>query len=109
VASLFLKQNVLCRSLPPILEELKVEKMGFHAMRRFRATCLRNQRAPEDFIRFWLGHAKSSMTDGYSKLADDVEYRREVVEKVGVGFVVPTSIRPMIPRKRQQEVELVAA
>ena len=73
--------NVLRRSLHPILEELGVGKTGFHAMRRFRATWLRKQRTPEDLIRFWLGHAKSSMTDGYSKLADDIEYRREVAEK----------------------------
>jgi integrase len=101
--------NVVRRSLHPILEELGVEKTGFHAMRRFRATWLRKQRTPEDLIRFWLGHAKSSMTDGYSKLADDIDYRREVAEKIGTGFTVPTSMRPMIPRKRKQEVELVAA
>lgn len=101
--------NVVRRSLHPILEELGVVKTGFHAMRRFRATWLRKQRTPEDLIRFWLGHAKSSMTDGYSKLADDIEYRREVAEKIGTGFTVPTSMRPMVPRKRKQEVELVAA
>ena len=101
--------NVIRRSLHPILEELGVEKTGFHAMRRFRATWLRKQRTPEDLIRFWLGHAKSSMTDGYSKLADDIEYRREVAENIGTGFTVPTSMRPMIPRKRKQEVEQVAA
>lgn len=65
--------NMLRRSLHPILEELKVEKTGFHAMRRFRATWLRKQRAPEDIIKFWLGHAKESVTDTYSKLADDEE------------------------------------
>jgi integrase len=91
------------------LEELGVEKTGFHAMRRFRTTWLRKQRTPEDLIRFWLGHAKSSMTDAYSKLSDDIEYRREVAEKIGTGFTVPTSMRPMIPRKRKKEVELVAA
>jgi integrase len=101
--------NVVRRSLHPVLEELGVEKTGFHSMRRFRATWLRKQRTPEDLIRFWLGHAKSSMTDGYSKLSDDIEYRREVAEKIGTGFTVPTSMRPMIPRKRKQEVEMVAA
>jgi integrase len=101
--------NVVRRSLHPILEELGAAKTGFHAMRRFRATWLRKQRTPEDLIRFWLGHAKSSMTDGYSKLSDDIEYRREVAEKIGTGFTVPTSMRPMIPRKRKAEVEVVAA
>jgi integrase len=54
--------NVLRRSLHSILEELKVEKTGFHAMRRFRATWLRKQRAPEDIIKFWLEHAKALCT-----------------------------------------------
>jgi integrase len=101
--------NVIRRSLHPILEELGVEKTGFHAMRRFRTTWLRKQRTPEDLIRFWLGHAKSSMTDGYSKLADDIEYRREVVEKIGTGFTVPTSMRPMVPRIRKEKAQLIAA
>jgi len=78
--------NLARRSLHPILSSLGVEKAGFHAMRRFRATWLRKQRAPEDLIRFWLGHAKGSITDGYSKLADDLEFRTELAEKVGVGF-----------------------
>jgi hypothetical protein len=34
-------------------------------MRRFRATWLRKQRAPEDIIKFWLGHTKESMTDKF--------------------------------------------
>jgi integrase len=59
---------------------------GFHAFRRFRTTWLRKQRAPDDLIRFWLGHAEESVTDGYSKLSEDVVYRREIAEKVGVGF-----------------------
>ena len=101
--------NVIRRSLHPILEELGVGKTGFHAMRRFRTTWLRKQRTPEDLIRFWLGHAKSSMTDGYSKLSDDIDHRLEVAEKIGTGFSVPASMRPMVPRKRKQEVELAAA
>jgi integrase len=46
--------NVVRRSLHPILEGLGVEKTGFHAMRRFRTTWLRKQRAPEDLIKYWL-------------------------------------------------------
>jgi len=58
-----------------------------------RISWLRKQRAPEELIRFWLGHAKSSMTDNYSKLDEDVEYRLEVAEKIGAGFAVPASMR----------------
>ncbi len=91
--------KVLRRSLHPILEEIGAEMAGFHAMRRFRTTWLRKQRAPEDLIRFWLGHAKQSMTDGYSMLAQDVTFKQEVSEKLGAGFDVPASMTPMTPRK----------
>jgi hypothetical protein len=78
-------------------------------MRRFRTTWLRKQRAPEDLIQFWLGHAKQSQTDGYSKLAEDLDFRMEVVNSVGVGFVVPNSMRPMRPRKlNRRELEIAA-
>jgi hypothetical protein len=35
---------------------------------------------------FWLGHADETVTDGYSKLAEDVEYRKEVAAEVGLGI-----------------------
>jgi integrase len=105
--------NLLRRSLHPNLKELGAEKAGFHAMRRFRSTWLRKQRAPEDLIKFWLGHSESSITDSYSKLADDVEFRKQVAEKVGTGFEVPAyeakAMRPMRPRKSKERTVAVAA
>lgn len=98
--------NILRRSLHPILAELGTPIAGFHAMRRFRATWLRKQRAPEDLIKFWLGHAKQSVTDEYSQLHRDMEFRKEVAEKTGTGFEVPPgvvgSMIPMIPRISEQ-------
>jgi len=91
--------NVVRRSLHPLLKELGAERTGSHAMRRFRTTWLKKQRAPEDLIRFWLGHAKQSVTDGYTKLAEDVEFRTQVAETAGTGFAVPSTMRPMRPRK----------
>jgi len=82
-------------------------------MRRFRTTWLRKQRAPEDLIRFWLGHSKSSITDSYSKLADDVELRKKVAAETGTGFDVPVyeakAMRPMRPRKSKERTVAVAA
>jgi hypothetical protein len=37
-------------------------------------------------IRFWLGHANKSVTDVYSKLKEDVTFRKKVAEQVGIGF-----------------------
>jgi hypothetical protein len=82
-------------------------------MRRFRTTWLRKQRAPEDLIKFWLGQSESSVTDTYSKLADDVEFRRQVAEKLGTGFDVPAHeekpMRPTRPRKSEERNIGVAA
>jgi integrase len=98
--------NLLRRSFHPILAELAIAKAGFHAMRRFRTTWLRKQRAPEDLIKLWLGHAEQSVTDGYSKLADDVEFRKEVTEKLGTRFEIPAyEEKPVIPMRRRKSKE----
>jgi integrase len=81
-----LQSNVLRLSLHPLLKRLGQPKSGAHAFRRFRATWLRKQHAPEDLIRFWLGHANKSVTDVYSKLKEDVTFRKKVAEEVGIGF-----------------------
>jgi integrase len=103
--------NLLQYSLHPSLKELGVEKSGFHAMRRFRITWLRKQRAPEDFIKFWLGHAEQSVTDGYSKLNQDTGFRRQVAEQVGLGFKLPGCeaelMRPTVPSISHEVVEAV--
>jgi integrase len=78
--------NVLRRHLHPMLKRLGVSKQGFHGTRRFRATWLRKQMAPEDLISFWLGHSRTSITDRYSKLSEDTELRQIVAGKVGLGF-----------------------
>ena len=84
-----LQSNVLRLSLHPLLKRLNQPTMGAHAFRRFRTTWLRKQHAPEDLIRFWLGHANKSVTDDYSKLKEDVTFRKKVAEQVGIGFELP--------------------
>lgn len=102
----FLSQtNLLRRGLHPPLIKLGQPKAGFHAFRRFRTTWLRKNRTPEDLIRYWLGHADETVTDGYSKLREDVEYRKEVAERVGLGFTFPTknpSAVPVVPKSRPE-------
>jgi integrase len=82
--------NILKRSLHPVLKAIERDKAGFHSFRRFRTTWLRKNRAPEDLIRFWLGHADKSVTDGYSKLKDDLAFRQLCASNVGLGFALPT-------------------
>jgi hypothetical protein len=59
---------------------------GFHTFRRFRITRLRDIGCPEDVIRFWVGHAGKDITDRYSKLAENVELRKEWARRAGLGF-----------------------
>ena len=54
-------------------------------------------RTPEDLIRFWLGHADETVTDGYSKLAEDVEYRKQVAAEVGPGFEISAQKPVVVP------------
>lgn len=99
-----LQSNLLRLSLHPLLKKLNQPKMGAHAFRRFRTTWLRKQRAPEDLLRFWLGHANKSVTDGYSKLKEDVPFRKKVVEQVGIGFELPAEKPEVAPNCTQSEL-----
>jgi len=107
----FEQSNILRRSLHPVLESLNVPKAGFHAFRRFRATHLSKSRAPEHLMKFWMGHAKSNQTEEYVKLFDEVEYRREVTDSIGLGFELrpEKSIVRNVRRKSVKEKLAVAA
>jgi integrase len=60
--------------------------LGFHTFRRFRITRLRELGTPEDIVRYWVGHAGEGITDRYSKLAENVELRKEWARRAGLGF-----------------------
>jgi len=66
---------------------------------------MRNRRIArrETLERFWLGHANETVTDDYSRLKkEDVTFRKEVAEKVGIGFELPTQssvVAPNAPKK----------
>lgn len=64
----------------------KRKRVGFHAFRRFRLTWLRKNGVPHDLERFWMGHAETEVGDLYSKLKDDVSFRQEWAERIGLGF-----------------------
>ena len=88
----------------PLLKKLGQPKSGAHAFRRFRTTWLRKHRAPEDLIRFWLGHANKSVTDLYSKLKEDVTFRKKIAEKVGIGFELSAEKLEVAPNCTQSEL-----
>ena len=95
------QRNVLRDSLHPILEKLGKEKCGFRIFRRFRAHWIRKNRVPWDLEKIWMGHAHKDLTDQYAEqLGEDVKYRREWCEKIGLGFVLPTNVSQLSQPKR---------
>jgi integrase len=96
---------VLRRSLHPVLESLKAPKAGLHSFRRFRATHLSKSRVPDDLKKFWMGHAKTNQTEEYVKLFDEVEYRRQVADSIGMGFdLLPE--KPIVRNVRKKLVKM---
>jgi integrase len=63
---------------------------GFHSFRRFRMTHLRMVSAPEELLRYWMGHASTDWThDRYSTAYENIQFRKTWAEKVGLGFSLP--------------------
>jgi integrase len=84
------QSNILRRTLHPILQNFNEPKCGCHAFRRFRVTHLRKNGVPGELFHFWAGHAGKTVTDDYSKLKDDLAFRKEVAIRVGLGFELPS-------------------
>ena len=74
---------------------------GFHAFRRYRITRLRELGTPEDIVRFWVGHAGGSITDRYSKLAENIELRKQWAIRCGLGFSLPEETVSNLENKEQ--------
>jgi integrase len=99
------QSNILRRGLHPILkklnwkdEELGVSQAGSHAFRRFRNTYLRNYTATPDGVRaFWMGHAEGDLAGLYDKIRRDVNFRKDVAERAGFGFELPSEKAPIAP------------
>jgi hypothetical protein len=61
---------------------------AFHSMRRFRLTHLRMSGMPEDLVMLAMGHANKTITDRYSRVRLNRDFRREWCERAGLGFVL---------------------
>jgi hypothetical protein len=93
--------------LNPILAKLNLKQDGkaFHSFRRFRVMHLRKSRVPWDLEKFWIGHANKDVTDKYAaQLKEDVEWRKDVAEKTGLGFALPASSEISIGQLGQPEM-----
>ena len=90
--------NIRNRVIHPLLEEKDLPLGGTHIFRRFRMTWLGENSVPADIERFWLGHANRTVGDDYSMLKKNVTFRKQIADKIGVGFELPESISaPVVP------------
>jgi integrase len=100
--------NVLRRHLHAALKALGYvnahtgdHKAGTHAFRRFRNTYLKNETScPKGLRDYWLGHAGNSMDDLYDMVKDNAAFRKQKAAEYGVGFELPASIVPNVPKNR---------
>lgn len=97
------QRNAL-RDLHLVLQSEGMEKRGFHAFRRFRQTWLRKNRAPDDLARYWLAWSSRDIADTYSRLHEDLVFRKNVAESVGLGFEIPVSEPTSVPKCTLREV-----
>lgn len=110
------QSNFLRRCLHPLLEQLGIEKQGFHGFRRFRVTHLESSTVPPALVKYWTGHASSSdgevvrstVTDRYVKMAKARKFRAEVAERIGLGFELPKAgtaeVVPSVANSQESEV-----
>lgn len=84
---------------------------------------MRELGTPEDIVRYWVGHAGERITDRYSKLAENVELRKEWALRAGLGFSLdhlgkpgtqhgkpsvklPKSAKPLKPDPRRVNIKV---
>jgi hypothetical protein len=49
-----------------------------------------------------MGHSGTSITDGYDRVREDVEFRKEVAQSVGTGFVVPAVVVQKVHKTKEK-------
>jgi integrase len=105
--------NIRNRVIHPLLRMKGLPTGGNHIFRRFRMTWLRENSVPPDIERFWLGHANRTVGDDYSMLKKNIKFRKQIADKIGVGFVLPNSIWasvvPNVPKMAVEQAGQVVA
>jgi hypothetical protein len=87
-----LQSNTLSDSLHPTLEAIEHVKGGFNIFRRYRITYLQKTECPEVLRHFWSRHAPRHVSERYTKLWEERDFRLEWAEKIGLGFELAPSI-----------------
>ena len=69
-----------------MLTKLEYVKGGFNIFRRYRITHIKTSDCPEFLQHFWSEHAQTHVSERYTKLLQDRDYRLEWAGKNGMGF-----------------------
>jgi integrase len=81
--------------LKTIFKRMGRTRVRFNAFRRFRESVLLASDARQLLIDYWMGHENPDMSTRYGKqLLENVKYRKEWAEKVGLGFELPQASKP---------------
>jgi hypothetical protein len=59
-------------------------------------------------LRFWIGHADRNVTDGYSKVKEDVAFRQLCAANLGLGFELQVKISqksPVVARNARKKMK----
>lgn len=76
--------------LKTIFKRMGRTRVRFNAFRRFRESVLLRSECRQILIDYWMGHENPDMSSRYGRqLVEDVAYRKEWAEKVGLGFELP--------------------
>ena len=103
-------ENFFRDGMEPVLKKMGRTGVRFHAFRRFREAVLQKSEARQLLIDYWMGHENDDMSTRYGKqLLEDVKYRKEWAEKVGLGFDLPTSDTALFGLRGLQNKQNVVA
>jgi integrase len=81
--------------LKTIFKRMGRTRVRFNAFRRFRESVLLRSECRQVLIDYWMGHENPDMSARYGRqLLEDVKYRKEWAEKVGLGFELPQGSNP---------------
>jgi integrase len=81
--------------LKTIFKRMGRTRVRFTAFRRFRESVLLRSECRQVLIDYWMGHENPDMSARYGRqLLEDVKYRKEWAEKVGLGFELPQASKP---------------
>ena len=106
-------RNIVRDNLHPALLALKQPRAGFHCFRRFRESVLQMSDARNLLVDYWMGHENREMGTRYAKqLIENIQWRKEWAEKIGLGFKLPTLESSVgllgLPKQQKSKLEKVA-